>query len=191
MNIVKEYFDQLDIKFPGTPRNVFLAADDPEVFVEAHQNFTNYQFITNDKAANMVHLMENRNGQNYMAYTIADLEILARCDFVVLTHSSNYGRRVHEMKYNYFVDATERTVSVDKNYHIFVQKEMKYKILQRHVSRNPKVTLEVGNIVTVDRFWHIMINGLLKKVSYNNQTLNVPDYKLEKIFHPIDMPNYT
>jgi glycoprotein 6-alpha-L-fucosyltransferase len=198
MNFVKEYFDQLDLKYPFTPRNVFLAADDPQVFQEARDAFPDYKFITNEKSANMVHLMQNRVGENYMAQTIADFQILAECDFVVTTYSSNYGRRIYEMKYNHFMDANERIVSADMDYFVILQIDIEYKIVQRHVSQNPNVILEVGSVVVFENYW-AKLDGMslwknehngLTRVKFNMFELDVPDYKLERIIYTTDMPNY-
>jgi glycoprotein 6-alpha-L-fucosyltransferase len=189
MSFVKEYFDQLIIENPGAPRNVFLAADDPQVFQEARSNFTNYKFITNEKSAKLVHLIANRVGQNYMAYTDADFQILAECDFVVLTYSSNFGRRIHEMKYNHFVDATERVISVDTNYFVHIQNDIDYMVVQRHVSHNPNVILEVGIVVVSIKYNSNPHNGTTK-VNFKDFELYVPNFKLEEILYSVDMPNF-
>lgn len=189
MSFVKEYFDQLDIKIPNTPRHVFLASDDPQVFLEARRNFTNYKFTTNDKAASMVHLLENREGLSYMALTNADFKVLSKCDFTVVTYSSNYGRRIYEMKYNFFRDAIERIVSLDSPYFVYIQNRREYKVVFRHKSRRPKMTLKIGDKVVSSKFWRNLNNDGCIFVHFRNVYFYVPTYKLELVTRTIVTPS--
>lgn len=188
MNLVNEYYDQLDIKTPNISRIVYIASDEPNVFKEARIFFPNFKYITNDNAAKMVQKPRNRVGKQATASVIADMEILAKCDFSVVTYSSNIGRRAFEKKYTYFFDAYDRIFSLDAPYKIFVQKSNQYKIIMKHTSRKSNVTLKKGDTVLVHRqFKNINLDGIFT-VLFKRLRIDIPEYKLEKKFHINKMP---
>jgi glycoprotein 6-alpha-L-fucosyltransferase len=193
MKHVNEYYEQLELSQKNVEREVLLLTDDTKVLVEAREKYPNYKFITNEKSAKLVQVYNNRVGEEYLALTTADLEMLSKCDFVVLTHSSNFGRRVLEMMYNYHVDAADRVISVDYMYYNWAYFKRLFKIVFRHDSVDPP--LKVGEIVVLAGGRNAksgVEDGLLQvtKDNYYSYLKWIPEFKLEQVYSEIDAPIY-
>jgi glycoprotein 6-alpha-L-fucosyltransferase len=192
MEHVNEYYEQLELSKKNIEREVLLLTDDPKVLTEARQKYPKYKFITNNKSAELVQSEGKRYGEEYLALTTADLEMLSKCDYVVLTFSSNFGRRVLELMFNYHMDAVDRIVSVDHMYYNWAYPKRLFKVVVRH--SNATRSLNVGDIVFLTEGKKANSgseDGLLQVTKDNNNASEwIPEFKLEQVFSEIDTPSY-
>lgn len=93
-----------------------------------------------------------------MALTVSDLEMLSKCDFVVLTLSSNYGRRVYEMMHNHHMDTSDRIISLDQMYYIWTESLRIFRFLSKHESKHSTFTstniLNIGDEILLNEILH-------------------------------------
>jgi hypothetical protein len=124
-----------------------------------------------------------------MTNTIADMEMLAICDFVMVTYSSNWGRRIFEMMYNNYVDAAQRIISLDRKYHYFFPTKETWKIVFKHDAGSRFPAFEVGNVVNLGTS-SFCRDGLLHISKNNFPSTVIPEFKVEQDFQGLPTPTY-
>ncbi|CAL8116624.1 unnamed protein product [Orchesella dallaii] len=124
---LEEYFKQVEIhlaikeRIEGFPitAHIFLATDEPKVIQEAgklEQKYNGTWIIwANESAAKEASTSFSRFESGIMGILI-DVLVLADCEFVVCTFSSNICRLVAELK-EVEVDKQGEVVSLDSSYH--------------------------------------------------------------------------
>lgn len=90
---VKDYYDQLAMRSDGgglaagEKRRVFIASDDPQVIPEARKKYPDYEIIGDPSVAKSA-AVSTRYSDSSLNGIILDTHLLARCDYLVCTFSS-------------------------------------------------------------------------------------------------------
>lgn len=122
MKHADEFFDVLDLSINTKHhRKIFIASEDPAVITEAQSKYPNYEILYNLEASKISFKLETRYTLSALYGTVADIEMLVACDFVVCTFSSNICRLVLEKKQTQVPDAFFMVKSVDYAYHNFAE----------------------------------------------------------------------
>ncbi|VDD83879.1 unnamed protein product [Mesocestoides corti] len=112
-------------------RSIFLASDDPTVYAEARQQYSEYSFHekgTNFQTNTDVKSRFTREGLESVCF---DVMLLAHADFLVCTFSSNICRMAHALKQTlngHYGDRTQQTTSADRRYYIIGSQESTWKV---------------------------------------------------------------
>jgi hypothetical protein len=121
---VEDFFNKYFLKNPNKrekfTRNVYLVTEDFDVVNEALNNYPGYNFIRDQTSILEASLQLNQKISHKWKSLIGliDLFILSKCDFIVATHSSNFGRLVYEFMHANDPDPFVKFKSVDKDYYI-------------------------------------------------------------------------
>ena len=122
MKPVKEFFQQIEANHNHKlsvnkysrqySKQVYLASDDPNVFVECRKRFPEYEFIGDETRAASATL-SSRYSLNSLNDVIVDIHMLSLSDYIVCSLSSNVCTLAHELQQNRFVDASMKIKSLD------------------------------------------------------------------------------
>jgi len=99
-------------------RKVYIAADDPKYFRQAETRYPGYKFLYNETYAKYAKYGTRNTARLGKEGFMLDVYMLAKCDFVVCTLTSNVGRYVYEMMQTFHVDASRRLLSLDIDYYL-------------------------------------------------------------------------
>jgi hypothetical protein len=75
-----------------------------------------YTFIGNHSIAQNASVTTRYSETSYIEFLL-DLYVLVNSDYLVCTFSSNFGRQAYQMRHQLFVDAADRTRSLDTSWH--------------------------------------------------------------------------
>ncbi|XP_049875069.1 alpha-(1,6)-fucosyltransferase isoform X2 [Pectinophora gossypiella] len=98
------------------PRRVYLASDDASVLEEARKRYPEVEFVGDPDIARTA-ATHRRYTPASLAGLLVDLALLARCDYLVCTFSSQVGRVAYEMMQANRADAAGRVASLDDVYY--------------------------------------------------------------------------
>ena len=112
---VKYYFGRVESKQNGENinRKVFLATDAPDLLSEVREMYPDYTFLSNNTMSRLASLPRTRYTEESLHGILTDLWLLARCEFLVCTLSSNVCRVAYQLMQTLRGDATRNVVSVD------------------------------------------------------------------------------
>lgn len=150
-----EYFDVLELSGPIERRRVFVATDDHSVIPEIHDKFPAYEVLTNAEGTKSNEDPDARNSFDALLGMLVDIEVLARCDFVVCTFSSNVCRLLYEIRMGRDPELFNRLVSLDYQYANYGERQQFGKVVaENHETR--ALNLTIGRRVPIAYF----VNGL-------------------------------
>lgn len=116
MDVVKSYFEKLNISASSSKKpRIFLASDEPKVIEEARNVYTEYDFVFNEKAATTAALSLRRS-KTSLDGAIVDTHLLTVMDYLVCTLSSNVGRLAYEKGFAGTLDKVFNFSSLDSEY---------------------------------------------------------------------------
>lgn len=96
MRSVDEYFNQLEMVQQVDKRRIFLASDDPKVIDEARSKYPHYDVIGDPEIAKVA-AVSTRYTDSSLNGIMLDIDLLAQCDFLVCTFSSQVCRVAYEV----------------------------------------------------------------------------------------------
>ncbi|XP_078481468.1 alpha-(1,6)-fucosyltransferase-like isoform X2 [Ciona intestinalis] len=166
---------QIDVK---VKKRIYLATDDQTVWEET-KSFPEFEFFGNKSFAVRSNKIKHRRSTEGFFEVITDVNMLAKCNYIVGTLSSELSRLAYELMQTYHVDATDKFYSLDTEYGIDDQYSMEYMSQFNHIhSSFAEMELQVGDIVTVEE---VMFGS--QYVFGENQRTNatglVPAFKLK------------
>nr|XP_026696318.1 alpha-(1,6)-fucosyltransferase-like [Ciona intestinalis] len=183
---MRQMRDEIDVK---VKRRIYLAMDDPTVWEET-KSFPEFEFFGNKSFAVRSNKIKHRRSTEGFFEVITDVNMLAKCNYIVGTLSSELSRLAYELMQTYHVDATDKFYSLDIEYGIDDQYLMEYMSQFNHThSSFAEMELQVGDMVKVE--------GLMSDSQYvfgENQRTNatglVPVFKLKRKNQAIVYPSF-
>ncbi|NP_001280620.1 alpha-(1,6)-fucosyltransferase-like isoform X1 [Bombyx mori] len=172
---VKDYYDQLELTRPVDVRRVYLATDDANVLDDARQKYPEYTFLGDPSIAKTA-ATHRRYTPLSLTGLLVDLHMLAMCDYLVCTFSSQVGRVAYEMMQSNRVDASNSFFSLDDIYYFGGQNAHdRVAIMQNHGGKNEDISFEVGDKIGVaGNHWNGYGRGTNKRTNMNGL---IPWYK--------------
>ncbi|ODM92730.1 Alpha-(1,6)-fucosyltransferase [Orchesella cincta] len=183
---VEEYF-AIREKYEGpVQRRVFIASDDPNVISEASRTYTSseWQIMGDRTVAQSASVAQRYNG---LIGIIKDVFLLAECDYVVCTFSSQVCRLAYEIMQTKHADASGRFVSLDDIYYYGGGSGTIQKAQFVHKPRSSgELELEVGDKIGVaGNHWNGMSKGTNQRT---NKVGLYPSYKARNVFAKVNFP---
>lgn len=120
MNKVNAYFNSLAKRNITVKRRVFVITDEPFRISMLKKKYKNYQFIHPPLSQLKADTYTTRYSANNLKYFLRDVFLLAECDYLVITLSSNVGKvayELHEVLYNHTL--SQHYTSLDWDYQFF------------------------------------------------------------------------
>ncbi|KAF5294264.1 hypothetical protein FQR65_LT10850 [Abscondita terminalis] len=188
MSKVEEYYNQIENNRNIAKRRVYIATDDINAIKEAKKKYSHYEIMYNPdvpKFPKKDFLHKNDN----IFTVITDIHILSHSDYLVCTFSSNICRLAYELMQNNYVDAANRSASLDDVYFYIQPNINPRKAILRHKAENEKeIDLLPGDIVDVSiNYW----NGY--SLGTNSRTHKkglYPSFKVEMATEIVKFPTY-
>ncbi|XP_060605703.1 alpha-(1,6)-fucosyltransferase-like [Ruditapes philippinarum] len=116
MSHVGTWYDSYEKRHGKVKRRVYLATDEPMVIRKAKESYPNYTFKYNFDSAVFAHTLKTRYSERSLHRLILDIQLLAECDFVVCTMTSNICRLVFELMHVRYWDAPDRIISLERDF---------------------------------------------------------------------------
>jgi glycoprotein 6-alpha-L-fucosyltransferase len=181
---VDGYYDQLELTEEKVQRRLYLASEDPKVLQELQEKYPNYQVLSNFEATKEAN--KSRWTLESLVGVMTDIELLAACDFVVCTYSSNVCRIVLEKLQTKHHDAPNRVRSVDHLYSNYGQNQELGRVVQESKDTR-KLGVVRGDLVHV--YYHVIYAGhFLAKNLETNETWWVSSFEIENLVEESDFP---
>lgn len=190
MTHVEDYFLTLEINTTQkTQRRIFLASDDPKVLEDARNKYNDYEIIGDTDVARMA-AVSTRYTDSSLNGIIFDIYMLANCDFLVCTFSSQVCRVAYEIMQTLYPDASNRFKSLDDIYYYGGQNTHNRQVVIAHASKNhDELQLKVGDLVGVaGNHWDGFSKG---KNTRTNQIGLFPSFKVVDKVDTVKLPIYS
>ncbi|XP_045593798.2 alpha-(1,6)-fucosyltransferase [Procambarus clarkii] len=187
MEQVEEYFNGLQILDPNITRRIYLASDEPEVYKEAHEKYPQYEIVFHKKTIDVV-LDANRFTPTSLRDLLVDMYFLARCDYIVVTFSSNIGRLAYEWMHALRSDASSRYYSLDHTFWYFSQREGSAKARFHHKFPGGKEeSIRPGDQLQIPVISDYRRNMYMAAVKRQNKNLLMPAHKLQHVVEIVNI----
>ncbi|CAH0726729.1 unnamed protein product, partial [Brenthis ino] len=175
MRHVHEYFAQLELTRHVDARRVYLATDDASVIDDARARYPGYVFLGDARVAQAA-ATHRRYTPLSLAGLLRDLHLLARCDFLVCTFSSQVGRVAYEMMQSNRADAARSVHSLDDIYYFGGQNAHERRALLPHAAADAhQISAQVGDLIGIaGNHWNGFGRGTNKRTNLNGL---IPWYK--------------
>ncbi|CAH0400253.1 unnamed protein product [Chilo suppressalis] len=175
MTHVKAYYDQLQLTRLVDVRRVYLATDDANVLEDARTKYPEYEFLGDPSIAKTA-ATHRRYTPLSLTGLLLDLHLLARCDYIVCTLSSQVGRVAYEMMQTNRVDASDSFFSLDDIYYFGGQNAHDRVAVLPHTAVDTQdIALQVGDLIGIaGNHWNGYGRGTNKRTNMNGL---VPWYK--------------
>ncbi|CAG4961602.1 unnamed protein product [Colias eurytheme] len=172
---VKDYYDQLEITQTVDARRVYLASDDANVLEDARKKYPEYTFLGDPSIAKTA-ATHRRYTPVSLTGLLVDLHLLALCDHIVCTFSSQVGRVAYEMMQTNRLDASLAFQSLDDIYYFGGQNAHDRRALLPHVPSEPnEIALQEGDLIGIaGNHWNGFGRGTNKRTNQNGL---IPWYK--------------
>ena len=180
MKHVIEYFDIWELKNEQKlkKKHVFVATDEAMVIRDLVNRYPDYDFIYQYNASISAR-PENRN-QVGLTHLIIDIFHLSQSDYLVCTFSSNVGRMAFELMHSRHVDASQRAVSIDREW-VFRTLTIPVSIAIDSNSADGELVFQRGDFIKW-RNWNIADKGYKEGINMRTWTVGqVPVFKTETI----------
>ncbi|XP_053608629.1 alpha-(1,6)-fucosyltransferase [Plodia interpunctella] len=116
MQHVRQYYDKLELTAKVDVRRVYLASDDANVLEDARKKYPDYVFLGDSSIAQSA-ATHRRYTPASLTGLLVDLNMLANCDYLVCTFSSQVGRLAYELMQTNRPDASNSFFSLDDVYY--------------------------------------------------------------------------
>lgn len=178
MEYVNEYYDLLEMTDEKVKRNVLLITSLPNILKEAQKKYPKNRFYTNE-----IHASTKDDVIEFGTRTFTDLELLSKCEYIVISDSTKFSRTVYEMMSSRYVDAYDRVVSLDEVYHTNA-----YEMHFRHISNTVNLTFNESVTLTDSR--NMIRTGMVEISNSEGKKVWVPEFKITQLFDSINAPTY-
>jgi hypothetical protein len=165
MEFVKEYYDVLEMKDGNVKRNVLLLSDAKDVLGEARKKYSGYVFYSR----------EDFNITD--SGLLVDLDLLSKCDQIIISDTTNFPRLVYEMMNIQYWDAYDRVISVSEVYH-----RGSHEMHFRHNSKS--LNLNFNESIIISNSSQVIRTGLIE-VTAKDTTIWIPEFKVKPVFDVI------
>ncbi|KAF2880167.1 hypothetical protein ILUMI_26005, partial [Ignelater luminosus] len=188
MNVVDEYYNQLELKEKINKRRIYLATDDPKVIVEARTKYPHYE-ILGDPVISETATLSIRYSPTSLEGVILDVYMLSMSDFIVCTFSSNMCKLAYEIMQNHFWDASTKWKSLDDMYYFGGQSLHICMVVMAHdTHRFGEIQLMPGDLVSIfSNLWNGYFRGRNLRT---NQTGLFPTFKVKDKVATAKFPPY-
>ena len=195
MNYVKEYFEYADLKYINHSKSkpIYIASDDPEVFLESRTKYPEYTFVGDESRARSASTGARYNA-NSLEKLFMDVYMLSKSEFIVCTFSSNLCRLAYEIQQQRVSgDNHWRFKSLDDMWQFNIKWNTRVDhhqeaILPHVASQTGEMNLNPGDILDVE---NNMWNGYAKGKNIKNQkTGYYPLYKTKERLKKVEFPPY-
>ncbi|XP_075976704.1 alpha-(1,6)-fucosyltransferase 8 isoform X2 [Anticarsia gemmatalis] len=171
---VKDYYDKLELTRRVDTRRVYLATDDANVLEDARSKYPEYTFLGDPSIAKTA-ATHRRYTPLSLTGLLVDLHMLAMCDYIVCTFSSQVGRVAYEMMQTNRVDASDSFFSLDDIYYFGGQNSHDRIAVMTNDGSNQDIAFEVGDLIGIaGNHWNGYGRGTNKKSNLNGL---IPWYK--------------
>lgn len=188
MKYVEEWFDVYEKRHAGVQRRVYLASDDPNVLIEARNNYPQYKFVSDNEVSKSAGL-SSRYSDASLRGIILDTHMLSLCDYLVCTFSSQVCRVGYELMQPMHGDASQWFKSLDDIYYFGGQNAHRWQIVEPHEPKNKdEIQLTVGEFVGIaGNHWNGYSKG--KTMRFHRSGL-FPSYKAIDKVETAKLPTY-
>lgn len=149
MRTADEFFDVQELSGPIYKRRIYIATDEPHVVDRATRKFPAFEILSNLEATSLNHDPATRNSFDALLGMLVDVEVLARCDFVICTYTSNVCRLLHEIRMGRDPENFQRLVTMDDQYWTFGENQQVGEIVAQTVATH-KLNVRIGDRVEID-----------------------------------------
>lgn len=196
MDLVNDFYDQLEMKQSVDKRRVYISTDDPAVIDEARHNYPHYEIISNkDVAANAN--LTTRYTDFSLVGLILDIFIMSKSDHIVCTLTSQVCRSAFEMMQTLHADASHKVNSLDATYYFNEEPGHRAIALLGHSPRYQyEANVTAGTLLETYAHANSTMGWTLVKVvppDGNTTSLPakyIPSFKISSLFSSIDFPKY-
>ncbi|CAG2112115.1 unnamed protein product [Medioppia subpectinata] len=145
---IKDFYDGIGLLNDTIERKVYLATDDPLVWRECVDNYPNYRFIGNQRAAVYTSKLKTRYNANSFLQLIIDIYLVSQTDYIVCTMSSGVCRVAYELMQNNYFDAGFKGQSIDLPFHYETAFNSPRVVVYNHFSSSDKQwSLKTGDMM--------------------------------------------
>ncbi|XP_052742141.1 alpha-(1,6)-fucosyltransferase [Bicyclus anynana] len=172
---VKDYYATLELTHYVDKRRVYLATDDANVLEDARKKYPDYEFLGDPSIAKTA-ATHRRYTPLSLTGLLVDLHMLAMCDYLVCTFSSQVGRVAYEMMQTNRVDASDSFYSLDDIYYFGGQNAHDRRAVMPHsAAGSQELSFQVGDLIGVaGNHWNGFGRGTNKRTNLNGL---IPWYK--------------
>ncbi|XP_041981189.1 alpha-(1,6)-fucosyltransferase isoform X2 [Aricia agestis] len=172
---VRDYYEQLALTQTLDARRVYLATDDANVLDDARKKYPEYTFLGDPSVAKTA-ATHRRYTPLSLSGLLLDLHLLAQCDYLVCTFSSQVGRVAYELMQTNRVDASDSFYSLDDIYYFGGQNAHDRRaVLPHSASDRQQISFQVGDLIGVaGNHWNGFGRGTNKRTNVNGL---IPWYK--------------
>ncbi|KER25022.1 hypothetical protein T265_07419 [Opisthorchis viverrini] len=169
-----------------TPRQVFIATDDPSVLDEARKQYPDYVFLGDSKRAESANVGSRGNADSITGVAL-DIMVLSKADYIVCTFSSQVCRISYELmqaRHGDLGDASGLAQSLDDTYYYGGQQMVSPEVIIKDEASG----LEPGEHIHVaGNHW----NGFARVVGLPGRSdVMVPAYKYRPRVLVVPMGNF-
>lgn len=189
-----DWFDQQDLKrqrlsLPKIEvRKVYVASDDPEVLDKVRETYEDYEFLGDVEISKSAG-MSRRYSRTSLIGVVSDILLLAKCDYLVGTFSSQVSRLAYEIMQSLHTDATTYAHSLDDFFYYGGQGKRLYKAIYDHVPPvSGEIAIKVGDSMGVaGNHWDGFSKGTNQRTG---ETGLYPSYKVKELVVTANFPTY-
>ncbi|VDM44450.1 unnamed protein product [Toxocara canis] len=167
-------------------RRIYVATDDPSVFPEAKEKYPNYEVYGDAAIANSAQTAR-RYSVDSLFGVVVDIEMLARCTYLVCTFSSQVCRMGYELMQIRVGDAGDRFHSLDDLYYYGGQQAHEQVVVEAYKAESKEeINIEVGDVIGVaGNHW----DGFSKGVNRRTGMIGLyPSYKVREKWIVVPFP---
>ncbi|XP_075232780.1 alpha-(1,6)-fucosyltransferase 8 isoform X2 [Lycorma delicatula] len=189
MRKVEQYYEQLAMTQDVPVKRVYLASDDPKVFVDVRLKYPDYE-IVGDSTVSKTAAVATRYSDSSLNGIIMDIHFLSLSDYLVCTFSSQVCRVAYEIMQSMYPDASDKFCSLDDIYYYGGQNTHRQIALMPHKARSPdQMDLELGD--SVGAFGNHWDGYSMGRNLRTNQVGLYPSFKVQDLVEAVDFPTYT
>ncbi|XP_032517976.2 alpha-(1,6)-fucosyltransferase [Danaus plexippus] len=171
---VKEYYRTLEMTKHVDKKRVYLATDDANVLQDARNKYKEYEFLGDPSIAKTA-ATHRRYTPLSLTGLLVDLHMLAMCDYIVCTFSSQVGRVAYEMMQANRPDASDSFHSLDDIYYFGGQNAHDRRALMNHEAAGQEISFQAGDLIGIaGNHWNGFGRGTNKRTNLNGL---IPWYK--------------
>lgn len=188
MNVVDEYYNQLELKKKVDKRRIYLATDDPKVIADAKSKYSHYEILGDPKISKTA-AVASRYSDTSLQGIILDIHMLSMTDYLVCTFSSQVCRIAYEIMQNYFPDASAKFRSLDDVYYYGGQTANNRIAVLPHEPQLGEIQLKIGDIISIaGNHW----NGFSKGRNLRTNQMGLfPSFKVKPKIETVKFPTYS
>ncbi|KAF7640162.1 hypothetical protein Mgra_00000606 [Meloidogyne graminicola] len=176
------------LNFPLLPKRIFIATDDPLVIKEAKEKYGNNGWLIfgNDETAEVAK-PDTRYTDRSLFGVIADVRLLAECNYIVCTFSSQVCRIGYELMQAKVGDAGNNFHSLDDIFYFGGQSAHEVEAIDNFKSENnEQIDLNKGDIIGIaGNHWNGWSKGINRRTG---RTGLFPSYLVREKWRIVDFP---